>query len=391
MPSAGKRDTHRVKNRTFDEAFGGGFIAARRLTTDDAAKRFRPGLIGDDAIFRGQFISLAIQRQQAFAFMRHAHGQRFALHLCGVENVQGAAQAIGEKIGHIHQRIDWALANRHQPILQPFRRRSILHTTNGAAQHIVTSARISDCPNQRRRIGGLDRGFRQRLQAPKPGCGQIPRHAVDGKRIAAIGRHADFNNRVIQPGPAHIGLTQGSLRGQINNTGMIIAQAHFAGRQHHGFRFHAANFASLQCNAGAGNKGAGQSRHTLHARARIRRAADHGQQLAIARINLQRAQPICIGVLFGFNHMGNAEIRERSGAIFHTFNLKPDGVQRGENLIKCGLRIKMRLQPGKGEFHRLTLLPPKKVGKADRRRNALTSGYRPHRRGADRECRVSAW
>ena len=172
---------------------------------------------------------------------------------------------------------------------------------------------------------------------------------------------------------------------------MIIAQAHFAGRQHHGFRFHAANFAGLQRNARAGNEGARQSRHTLHARARIGRAADHGQQLAIARINLQRAQPIRIGVLFGFHHMSNAEIRQRRAAIFHTFNLKPDGVQRGQNLIKRGLRIKMRLQPGKGEFHRLTLLPPKKAVKADRRRNASTSEYRPHRRGADQECRVSAW
>ena len=391
MPPAGKRDTHGVKNRAFDEAFGGGFIAARRLTTDDAAKRFRPGLIGDDAIFRGQFISLAIQRQQAFAFMRHAHGQRFALHLCGVENMQRAAQAIGEKIGHIHQRIDWALANRHQPILQPFRRRSVLHATNGAAQHIVTSARISDFPNQRRRIGGLDRGFRQRLQPPKPGCGQIPRHAVDGKRIAAIGCDADFNNRVIQPGPAHIGLAQRCLRRQIHNAGMIIAQAHFAGRQHHGFRFHATNLAGLQRNAGAGNKRARQSRHTLHARARIGRAADHGKQLAIARINLQRAQPIRIGVLFSFHHMGNAEIRQRRAAIFNTFNLKPDGVECGQDLIQRGFGIKMGLQPGKSEFHRLTPLPPKKVVKADRRRNGAASGYRLHKRGADRECRVSAW
>jgi hypothetical protein len=89
--------------------------------------------------------------------------------------------------------------------------------------------------------------------------------------------------------------------------------------------------------------------------------------------------------------VGVEHLRERRAAVFHTFNLKPDGVQRGQNLIQRGFGIKMRLQPGKGEFHRLTLLPPKKVGKADRRRNALTSGYRPHRRGADRECRVSAW
>ena len=214
---------------------------------------------------------------------------------------------------------------------------------------------------------------------------------MDGKRIAAIGCHADFNNRVIQPGPAHIGLTQRCLRGQINNAAVIIAQAHFAGRQHHGFRFHATNFASLQCNAGAWNEGTRQSRYTLHARARIGRAADHGKQLAIAGINLQRAQPIRIGVLFGFHHMGNTEIRKRCAAIFHAFHLKPDGVERRQNLIQRGFGIKMGLQPGKGEFHRLTLLPPKKVAKADRRRNGAASGYRLHRRGADRECRVSAW
>ena len=63
MPPARKRDAHGIKNRTFDKAFGGGFIAARRFATNDAAKRFRPGFIGDDAIFRRQQISLAIQRE----------------------------------------------------------------------------------------------------------------------------------------------------------------------------------------------------------------------------------------------------------------------------------------------------------------------------------------
>ena len=383
-------DAHRVEDRAFDEALGRRLVAAGWLAADDAAQRFRPGSVGDDAVLLAQRIGLAVQRQQRLTRPGHAQGQRPALHLRHVEDVQRPAEAEGEVVGYIDQRVDGAKADRRQQVLQPLRGGAVLHPADGATQHPAAGVRVGDLPGQRCRIGGGDCRPIQRLQPAEPGGGEVAGDAMHAQRIAAIGRDADLNDRIVEPGPADIALPdRGGLR-QIDDARMIVAEAHLPRREHHRLRRHAADFALLQGDAGAGDEGAGQRQHAQHPRPRIGRAADDRQQLPIAGIDLQRPQPIGVGVLHRLHHAGDAKAAKGGGAILHPLDFEADAVERGEEIVERGVALEVSGEPAAGELH-LTPPRPGKAGPAGWSPSAAASGYRCRRRGAGPACRVSAW
>ena len=274
VAAAGARDAHGIEQRAFDEALGGVLVAAGVLAADDAAERLGPRGIGDDAVLIRQRIGLAVQREDLLAGARHAHGQRAALHLGDVEDMQRAAEAVGVEVRHIDQRVDRPEPDRHQQVLQPLRARPVLHVAHCAAQHPGAGARIGDLPAQRRGIAGLDLRLGERLEATEAGGGQVARDALHAERVAAVRRDADLDDRVVEPGILHVALAERRVLRQVDDAGVVVAEAHLARREHHRLRRHAADLALLQRDAGAGDEGAGQREHALHAGPRIGRAAD---------------------------------------------------------------------------------------------------------------------
>ena len=275
MPAAGKRDAHGVEDGAFDEALGRALVAAGRLAADDAAQRLRAAFVGDDAVVRRQRVGLAVQCQQALAVPRHAHGQRAALHLRHVKHVQRPAEAVGEQVGHVHQRADRALADGGKPVLQPLRGRPVLHAPDSAAQHVGAGARVLDAPGQRAGIGGRDARRHQRLQPAQPGGGQVARHAMHAQRVATVRRDADLDDWVVHAGPGDVAGAHRRIGGQVDDAGVVLAQAEFAGGAHHALGLHAADLAHLQHGAGGGDGIARHGEHADEAGARIRRAADN--------------------------------------------------------------------------------------------------------------------
>ena len=168
---------------------------------------------------------------------------------------------------------------------------------------------------------------------------------------------------------------------------MVIAQAHFAGGEHHRLGFLAADFAHFEGDAGAGDEGAGEGGHADQAGARIGRAADHGVFTAIADIHAQRAQTVGIGVLAGLDHPGDDKAGQGGGAVFHAFNLDADAGEGFAKRCRIGREIEMGAQPGEREFH-VTRPHAGRRGSVGSTRNGRASGYRPHRRGAGRRYRA---
>ena len=100
-------------------------VAAGGLAADDAAQRLGAVGVGDDAVLRRSARrSLPFSAASVSPVARHAHGQRRALHLRHVEDVQRAAEVEGEEVGDVDQRVDRAQADRDQPVLQPLRARA---------------------------------------------------------------------------------------------------------------------------------------------------------------------------------------------------------------------------------------------------------------------------
>ena len=249
MPAAGQSDADGIEQGAFNEDGGGGFVAARRLPADNAGDGLHPGGVADGAVFGGDGVVLAVQCPHRFT-RATAQGQRIASQLADIEHMQRAAEVEGKEIRHIHQRIDRAQADGRKPILQPFRAGGVADVADGAAdnpgagiQEIITPDRPTF-----ERGGNLRRC--ERLQCPEASRREIARHAADGETIAAVRRHPDLDDRIVQASPCRVGHAHRRVGRQVHDSSVIVAQPHFAGGHHHALTFHAADFADFQCDTG---------------------------------------------------------------------------------------------------------------------------------------------
>ena len=111
-------------------------------------------------------------------------------------------------------------------------------------------------PSERRR----DLGRLPRLQRADAGGGQVARDAADREAVAAVRRDADIDHRIVEPGPLRVGHADRRILGQIDDAGVVVAEAHLACGQQHAGTAHAADFADLQRDAGARDEAAGRRR-----------------------------------------------------------------------------------------------------------------------------------
>ena len=86
---------------------------------------------------------------------------------------------------------------------------------------------------------------------------------------------------------------------QVDDAVMLVRQLQLALRAHHAAALDAAYLADAKRHVDAGNIGAGRCESADQAGARIRRAADHLDRVAVARIDHQHAQLVGVGMLFG--------------------------------------------------------------------------------------------
>ena len=110
---------------------------------------------------------------------------------------------------------------------------------------------------------------------------------------------------------------------------MIVGDLQLELRHQHAAAFDAADGADAERHVLAGNEGARRREHALHARARIRRAADDLDRLAVAGIDDAHTQPVGIRMRLGLEHARDAERRERLALVLDALDFKPD---HGEHL-----------------------------------------------------------
>ena len=128
-PGAG--DVDRIPQRRFDEHIGGRRGAPGRLAAHDAGERFHAVFVGDDADRVVERIGFAVEREQRLAGARPAH-REIAPHLGGIEHMQRPAAVVSDEIGDIDKRVDRTQTDRGQPLLQPWRRRAVVHAAHEA-------------------------------------------------------------------------------------------------------------------------------------------------------------------------------------------------------------------------------------------------------------------
>ncbi len=357
--ATGAGNCRRLEQGGFEEDIDGRFRAAGAFATHDAADREGAAVISDHCHAAIERVGLAVERQHLFALFGEAHGE-ITLHLIGIEDMQRAAEIEGDKIGDIDQRRDRPQTDRDQAILQPFRTGAVLDTL-----YITTSSQrailpvLCQMPFHRalERAGNLA-GF-QRLQRADADRFEIAGNATDAEAIGTVRRQFDLDHRIIEFLIGSETDTERRVIGQFDDPVMIRPDAHFTHRAEHAVGFDTANDSGFQIDAGAGNMAAGRCKNTFHSRPGIRRTADHLDD-ALAGIDHADAELVGIGMLLGRDHIGNGERCQFLRAIADPLDLEAEPGQLAGDSVEIGSGLKMFLEPGQREFHRVS--PPTSDG-----------------------------
>ncbi len=136
---------------------------------------------------------------------------------------------------------------------------------------------------------------------------------------------------------------------------MVLGQLEFARRAQHAEALHAAQLADLDEEGLAvftgwqlgAHRGAGHA----DAHARVGRAADDGQQLGPAHIDLAHAQAIGIGMLLGSLDLADDDLGERRCHGLQLLHLQAGHGQGVGQLLGGQRRIAELAQPGFGKLH----------------------------------------
>ena len=328
------RDIGRIPERALDENVARRLVAAGMLAAHDSGDRLDAILVGDDDHAVVERISLAVERQHAFARAGAPHVE-VARDLGEVEHMQRAAAVEGDVIGDVDERADRPQADRPQPLLHPLGRRAVGHAADepqgeGRAEMPVLGREIETHAGRaiERAFIGFGRG---RLELSKSRRGEIARDSRDPRGVRTVRRHRDVDDRIVEPGEARVRNADWRVGGQFDDALMVVAELELGGRAQHAVRFDAADDAFGEGELLAGNVGPDGREHALHAGPRVRRAADDLHRLA-AGVDDADSQPVGVGMLLGLDDRTDDEAIILVARVLDQFDLEADAGQRIDDL-----------------------------------------------------------
>ena len=175
-------------------------VAAGGLAAHDAGEQLDAGVVGDHAHRPGRARRSCRRAPAALALAGAAHDE-IARDLGGVEDVQRPAAVVGDEVGDVDQRVDRPQADGAQPLLQPVRRRAVLHA---ADQPRRRRAGVGGRRIERTSIGhgtvARDRRDRPLLQRADAGGREVAGDAGDAQRIGPVGRDLEVDHRIVEAG-----------------------------------------------------------------------------------------------------------------------------------------------------------------------------------------------
>ncbi len=266
---------------------------------------------------------------------------------------------MGEEVGDIDQHGNRAQADCLQPLLQPFGRRAVLDATDqttGKGRAACLCLRSDGDADRVVELAG-NRLAGQWLQgADALGC-QITGNAVDAGTVATVRGQADLEHRIIQTGIFHIRGTDRCILWQVDDAVMLVRQLQLTLGAHHAVALDTANFGGFQGQVDAGHMGAARREHALETGAGIGCATDHLNDF-IAGIDAADLQLVGIGVLAGILDLGDTETTQLVRRVINAVDLKTERGQGHRQFLDRGRGVEIFTEPGKGEFHRVSILYP---------------------------------
>ncbi len=312
-------------------------------------------IVGDDAIAAVERVGAAVERKQRLAVAGAANHQ-IAPHLGRIEHVQRPRAVVGHEVGDVDQCIDRPQADRGQALLQPGRRRAVLHAAYQPQRESRTQFGVFDRHLHRAGKLALDRLDSGILEFAHVGRGEIAGDAGHAGAVLPVRRQIDLEHGIAEPGPLRVSGADRGIGRQFHDAVVIVGDLQLRRRAQHAAALDAADGADAERDVLARNEGAGGREHADKPRARIRRAADDLHRCtSVAGIDHADAQAVRVGMLLGGDHARDRERRQRLGLVLEMLDLEPDHGELVGELFDRLVGVEMVLEPGEGEFHGLLL------------------------------------
>ena len=362
-PASGAGGALRIEIGGLDEDIGGGLGDPGIVAAHHPAKPEHFRVVGDDAHVLVDRVGLAVEREEALAFPPEPRRDD-AFNLVGVIDMQRAGAVERDVVGDVDQRIDGAQADRLEPMLQPFRARTVLDIAHEAPDE-DGAGRGGPCVELKldwNRVGedALD-WLGLVLSQPAEACGgKIAGDAAHAEAIGPVRRDGDFDHCIVEAERGGRRAADLGVGRKLDDTGVLVGQLELALRQQHAVGLDAPNLRLGERQVDAGNVAADRREHAFQPGARVRRSA-HDLQTLGAGIDLAHLELIGVRVLRRAQHLRHRERRERGRGVEHLLDLEPDAGERLGDLVHLCHGVEMLLEPAKREFHDS---PPARVGMA---------------------------
>ena len=264
---------------------------------------------------------------------------------------------VEHEVGDVHDIVDRALADGHQPLLEPVGRRVYLHVLQGNADIAGRQVGCLDdhrnglscAGNKRAHVGQRPRHGDVVLHAIRI---QVARHANVAGAVHAVRRQADFEERVFLQLQLRAGRRADDGTGiEHHDARVVISDAELVFRADHAVALDAADlgFLDLEFRAVVGREFCPDGSHQdLLALRHVGGAADHLQQLRRSRVEFGDVQVVGIGMRHAFHHFRHDDASQAAGNLFdglHVFNFQSRRCQDGADLLRRQVELQIILQP----------------------------------------------
>ena len=343
---------------------------------------------------------VAIEQLESFTGFAPAHLQA-TFDFVEIKNVRRTAQLEHHVVGDIDQWAHAALTATGQSVHHPLRGGSLgvhaLHDATAEATAEIGGVNfhcqlISRLRRHRRECRHLEWRTRQ--------SGHLAGNAIHTQAMRQIGRELEGHEGVVQIQMLANVLPQRRVRGQLEQTAVVIGNLQFFGRAQHALAFDATQFPHLDDKGLAiftrWQLGPHQSAWNPNAHTGVGCATHDVEQTALPHIDLANPQAVGIGVLLGRHDLSHHNFGERWGNGLKFFHFQTRHGQRVGQLLCRQVRIAKLAQPGFRKLHTQGSLRWADRRKARQRHSSITgigsrNGHRHQRTGASRSRRNAAW
>ena len=216
-----------------------------RVASHDAGQRLDLQVVGDHAHLLVHRNRGSIEQLELLPRFAPAHVQT-AVDFVQIENMRWPSVLEHDVVRYVHQRADTALAATRKALHHPLRRAGpgidIAHDAAGK-----TATQIAGADRDRQLVRAACRNRRESGRSERrTGQGRdFPCHAVNTQAMRQVGCELDRHQHVVELERFSHVLTQGRVRGQLQQTAVVIGQLQLARRAQHALAFNAAQLADL--------------------------------------------------------------------------------------------------------------------------------------------------